>query len=867
MSAEFENLGKCPRVEESVAGNTAEDSRYGGMMTIACVVENRSRETVVAIARNHRCLEIFSLVDTPSYDETTELLSHLAPEEIILHGSACQGLKKSLLCRKIEAWRNNFQGSVEIRPVSRAYFDQDRGAEFLRRVSTVPIDGETLARYTVLGAAFALLKYIEVATAMTFPRGSVQLNFIDSTAGDFLVIDRKTSNSLEILSNARSGDQKNCLFGKIDRTKTVGGARFLRQQLLRPSADTATIRARQAGANYLLDNEDILSGVIEQLKRVPDLDCILNRLVSIQEGKTNARVVGANIKTIISVKHTIAVMRDIVCTLQMHDTGERDMSNDDDTVDPNVPELISVIIANLLPDCTNDILDKITSVLTESTMLSKGTQSMQHEEIFAVAVGMDGMLDVARKTYLQTVEEIYAEAEKLSREYDCSIKVHNTQARGYHLKLPGSLTSLPGDCFIQCVKSAKFIACTTREICSLSDRAHESLQEGLTITDKITLDLLMWIQTYLTDLFAIAESTSMLDMLCSFAELNLTSPRCWCCPSIREDGALVIKQGRHPIMAELSDEHGKVIVESDSVGGMQHAAQDTGRTDGGFIPNDTFLDSSSSLHVVSGVNGSGKTTYIKQVALIVILAQIGCYVPAEDASIPVRSRILSRIGTGDDIENNLSTFLMEMKDAAYICKHKNEKSLVLLDELGRGTANRDGSAIAWSVAETLLSANSNLCLFVSHYPLLLNLATVYPSVKNVHMTIDQAGGKLSGYRHVLAVGSSTLETDYGIDLAERMGIENEVLERARTIKAKIIEAAPPGVDEALTGGDMGRLASTLKLLLRRLSSLKGASIDDRALRTYLDRIKSQLPKDKQLRLLQALQADITSDRAVAYHFG
>jgi DNA mismatch repair ATPase MutS len=123
--------------------------------------------------------------------------------------------------------------------------------------------------------------------------------------------------------------------------------------------------------------------------------------------------------------------------------------------------------------------------------------------------------------------------------------------------------------------------------------------------------------------------------------------------------------------------------------------------------------------------------YIKQVALIVVLAQIGCYVPAEDASIPVRNRLLSRIGTGDDIENNLSTFLMEMKDAAYICKHKNDKSLVLLDELGRGTANRDGSAIAWSVAETLLATKSNLCLFVTHYPLLLNLATIYPAVNNV----------------------------------------------------------------------------------------------------------------------------------------
>lgn len=122
---------------------------------------------------------------------------------------------------------------------------------------------------------------------------------------------------------------------------------------------------------------------------------------------------------------------------------------------------------------------------------------------------------------------------------------------------------------------------------------------------------------------------------------------------------------------------------------------------------------------------------MKQVALVVILAQIGCFVPAEECYVPIRQRLLSRIGSGDDIENNLSTFLMEMKDAAYICKHSGDRSLIIVDELGRGTANRDGSAIAWCVAEALLATKTNYCLFVTHYPLLLNLAAIYQTVKNV----------------------------------------------------------------------------------------------------------------------------------------
>jgi DNA mismatch repair ATPase MutS len=187
--------------------------------TVACVVENRARETVVAIARTWRCLEIYTLVDNASYMETTDLLGLLAPDEVLLPAS--QGASKPLMCRKVEKWRSECPRPPTLTPVSRAYFDQDRGAEFLRRVSVEAIDAEVLARYTVLGAAFALLKYIETSSGFTFPRASVRLRFIDGNSGDFLAIDRRTAMSLEILANARSGDQQNSLFGKIDHTKVM----------------------------------------------------------------------------------------------------------------------------------------------------------------------------------------------------------------------------------------------------------------------------------------------------------------------------------------------------------------------------------------------------------------------------------------------------------------------------------------------------------------------------------------------------------------------------------------------------------------------------------------------------------------------
>jgi len=158
-----------------------------------------------------------------------------------------------------------------------------------------------------------------------------------------------------------------------------------------------------------------------------------------------------------------------------------------------------------------------------------------------------------------------------------------------------------------------------------------------------------------------------------------------------------------------------------------------------------------------------------------------------------------------------------------------------------------------------MATNTNFCLFVTHYPLLLNLASVYPNVKNVHLAVVvSSGGKLDSYKHQVTAGASVLATDYGIDLAERMGISSAILTKAREVKVKLIEAAPPGVDEQRTGGDLGRLSHMLKQLLRRLSSLKGASIDGKTLCVYLDKLKAQLSPEQTARLRQALQADSSS---------
>jgi DNA mismatch repair ATPase MutS len=193
-------------------------------------------------------------------------------------------------------------------------------------------------------------------------------------------------------------------------------------------------------------------------------------------------------------------------------------------------------------------------------------------------------------------------------------------------------------------------------------------------------------------------------------------------------------------------------------------------------------------------NGSGKSTYLKQIALIVILAHCGSYVPAEEALIPIRDAICTRIGTADDQEHNISTFLMEMKETAFICNSTTEKSLFLLDELGRATSNEDGVAVAWAVSEFLLTKRA-MTFFVTHYPQISKLASVYPNVQNQHLGshISTSNNQVSSninYTHKIMPGPCTASGDYGVEMSVSCGFPQDVVKNAREIRRQVQEKMP-----------------------------------------------------------------------------
>lgn len=279
-------------------------------------------------------------------------------------------------------------------------------------------------------------------------------------------------------------------------------------------------------------------------------------------------------------------------------------------------------------------------------------------------------------------------------------------------------------------------------------------------------------------LASLSDAIALLDLCHSFADNVASSRLPWCRPIITDfnkapatakhdqnrssgGGALIIKNGRFAIAVQTSipPKHGK----------------NSNEVKGDFVPNDTYASAYQNFTVITGVNGSGKSTYLKQVAIIVILAHCGSYVPADEAFIPIRDKIFTRLGNSDDQEHNISSFLQEMKESAFICNNVTDRSLVLIDELGRATSNEDGVAIAWAIAEYLLVKRATT-FFVTHYPQLCKLSEVYPNVHNQHLSIlPTVDSRDMSYTHKILPGPCTSSADYGIKMCVMCGWDQSVV--------------------------------------------------------------------------------------------
>ena len=348
----------------------------------------------------------------------------------------------------------------------------------------------------------------------------------------------------------------------------------------------------------------------------------------------------------------------------------------------------------------------------------------------------------------------------------------------HFLAIPaGASRDLPS-VFIQPTKAGRYIHCTTEAITSLNTRSKDNVRDLLLLTYSSIQEVLDFARGRYDALAALCDAIALLDMCHGFADTISISSQSWCRPIVVDPEAPTEEQ-QDGISVELS----KSMIIRKGRFGIEVPPSGTGSTEE-FIANDTYAATETRFTLITGINGSGKSTYLKQLAIIVVLAHCGCYVPAEQASIPLCDRLCARVGNADDQENNISTFMLEMKETAFICNNAGPRSLVLIDELGRATSNEDGVALAWSVAEYLLKKRA-MTFFVTHFSKLNELADIYPFAQNIHLESSlSTETREIKYTHLIQAGACRVETDYGVSLADACGWPQMVVERARILEGQ-----------------------------------------------------------------------------------
>jgi DNA mismatch repair protein MutS len=419
--------------------------------------------------------------------------------------------------------------------------------------------------------------------------------------------------------------------------------------------------------------------------------------------------------------------------------------------------------------------------------------------------GFDGELDELRNLS-QHSKEIIAAMEERERKRTgiASLKIRFNSIFGYYIEISKvNLHLAPADYERKqtLVNAERFTSAELKEYERKILAADERIAE---IENRLFVELRSGVAAHAARLRVTASAIAQLDVLTSFAKL--AAERGYCRPEFNATGELLIVDGRHPVIEELLRQRGER-----------------------FVPNDLYLESQrQQLLLITGPNMGGKSTYLRQAALIVLMAQMGCFVPARQAKLPVTDRIFTRIGASDNLARGRSTFLVEMSEVAAILHHATPSSLVLLDEVGRGTSTFDGLSIAWAVVEHLQQQTGARTLFATHYHELTELADLLSAVKNVHVSVKETPNEIVFLRRV-EPGSA--DKSYGIEVARLAGLPRSVIARAREVLLKheqneheLSETLSPGATgNGSYNGDQAVLFTALDREV--IDKLRGADLD------------------------------------------
>ena len=567
-------------------------------------------------------------------------------------------------------------------------------------------------------AAGVLLSYLKLTQCGTMPLLSALQSETDSK---ILEIDYFTQKSLEILTNL-SGEPEGSLIYCIDETKTAGGSRLLKQRLIEPFFQINQIQDRHDLANWFLQSNSNIDEYQSLFDNIPDFERSLSRISLLRGTPKDLSLISEGLlKVEIILKNLI--------------------SNKNLNIKPNLLKLI------------------ITNLSIDYGLFAKVKNSLKHELPSSIKDGgfirdgYDSKLDNLRMLRGNEIEQI----SKLQKKYSDltninSLKIKHNRMLGYHIEVRAlhdqSIRNL--DMFIHRQTTAQTSRFTTIELNDLETKILTSLDESIKIEVDIFNRFTKAIIEKGKEILSIAHSIAELDIAIMVA--NHVSDRNYVCPTMLEEKVLEIDEGRHPVVEQNMKFHKN-----------------------SFVSNSCSLNEEEIIWLITGPNMAGKSTYLRQNALIVIMAQAGLFVPAKKAKIGLVDKIFSRVGAADDLAKGQSTFMIEMIETSLILNTSTDKSLVILDEIGRGTATFDGLAIAWSALEYLHNVIKPRTLFATHYHELTELKESLTNISCHKMSIKEWNNSII-FLHKILDGEA--DKSYGIHVAKLAGLPVSVTEKA-----------------------------------------------------------------------------------------
>ena len=535
----------------------------------------------------------------------------------------------------------------------------------------------------------------------------------------YMSLDINARRNLEITEKMRDKSKKGTLLWVLDKTSTSMGGRLLRRWLNDPLLEVKDIQERLDAVKELKDNMMLRGEITDTLKKVYDIERLAGKMTY---GNANAR-------DMITLKNSLERL-------------------------PEVKSVLAMCQSHKLKELYEN-LDELKDVfaLIEKSIVEDPPMTIKDGGI--IKLGYDEEIDTLKrastegKTWLAKLE-----ADEKEKTGIKTLKVGYNKVFGYYIEVSKSFVSQVPERFIRKQTLTTGERYITEELKTIENQILGAEEKVVNLEYNAFVEIRTEIAKNIKRLQKTANVVSTLDVLSSFAQV--AEDMNYCMPVVKDDGIIKIKEGRHPVIEKM-------------IGS------------GNFVPNDTYLDKEGDrLAIITGPNMAGKSTYMRQVALITLMAQVGSFVPATEAQIGVVDKIFTRVGASDDLSMGQSTFMVEMMEVATILKEATENSLVILDEIGRGTSTYDGLSIAWAVAEYI--ANKEKCgaktLFATHYHELIELADKQEGIKNYSIAVKEKGEDIIFLRKIVEGGT---DESYGIHVARLAGVPKVVTKRADEI--------------------------------------------------------------------------------------